>query len=394
MYRVTATSLRVRSGPGTNFGIIGGLSLNEIVEEISINPDNTWMQIRTQDGLTGWCSREYLVAVDAPPPPPPPASDYAWYRVTASSLLVREGPGTTFSVIGNLVRDDIIAAIGPETSSGWVQITRLDGLTGWSSLSYLTNLGLIQPKSIRQRFFLGATYFRREYSTPRTMVAHVLALDLQAAKYSFFVTPESQSGGISCTRTTSRFLSEFSQHIAINGDGFSYLPAGSVTCAAGDPVKVNGYAASNGKIYNTKAAASMFINASNEVTLEKAKGSVYNAISGDRIILRAGKRVSDLAIGVPDPRTAVGLTQNGRGIILMVIDGRQPGYSEGINLHELVDMLVAFGAYSGINLDGGGSSSMVVKGFDNQPRILNSPVDSNVRGKERSVANHLGIVIK
>ena len=37
---------------------------------------------------------------------------------------------------------------------------------------------------------------------------------------------------------------------------------------------------------------------------------------------------------------------------------------------------------------------MVIKGFDNQPLILNSPVDSNTPGKERSVANHLGIVIK
>jgi len=81
-------------------------------------------------------------------------------------------------------------------------------------------------------------------------------------------------------------------------------------------------------------------------------------------------------------------------LILMIVDGRQPGYSQGVNLHELVDMLVAFGAYGGINMDGGGSSTLVVSGPDNNPRVLNKPIDSNVPGKERAVANHLGIVIK
>lgn len=396
MYRVTVNSLRVRSGPGTNFGIIGGLSLNEIVEEMSFNTDKSWMELRNSEGLVGWSASEYLVLVNDAPPPPPPPSAYPWYRVTAASaLFVREGPGTNFKTIGNLVKDDIVAAVGPETSTGWVQITRFDGLTGWSSKTYLASLGLERPKSIRQRLFPGATYFRREYSTPRTIVAHVLALDLNAASVSFFVTPQSLTGGISCTRTTSRFLSEFSQHIAINGDGFTYLPAGSASCAAGgDPVKVNGYAASKGNIYNTKTAASIFMNVNNEVTLEKAKGTVYNAVSGDRIVLRAGQRVADLAVGTPDPRTAIGLTQNGRGVILMVVDGRQPGYSQGVTLHELVDMLLAFGAYSGINMDGGGSSSLVIKGTDGQPRVLNSPIDSNTPGKERAVANHLGIVVR
>jgi hypothetical protein len=324
---------------------------------------------------------------------PPAESDFPWYRVTVSSLFVREGPGTNFAAIGGLAKDDVVLGVGPE-SNGWVQITRFDGLTGFSSAAYLTNLGKTQPKSIRQRLFVGATYFRREYSTPRPMVAHILALDLQAAKYSFFVTPESLSGGVSCTRTTSQFLNEFQQQIAINGDGFTYLPASTSACSTGDPVRVNGFAASAGKVYNTKSAPTLFANINNEVTLETSKGNIHNAISGDRIILRTGKRVTDLAVGVPDPRTAVGLTQNGRGLLLVTIDGRQPTYSQGATLHELVDILLAFGAYSGINMDGGGSSSLVIRGIDNQPRILNRPVDGNIPGQERAVANHFGITIK
>ena len=81
-------------------------------------------------------------------------------------------------------------------------------------------------------------------------------------------------------------------------------------------------------------------------------------------------------------------------MLLMVVDGRQPGYSEGATLHELVDMLLAFGAYSGINMDGGGSSTLVVKGVDGQPRVLNRPINANTPGQERPVANHFGVLIK
>jgi hypothetical protein len=47
-----------------------------------------------------------------------------------------------------------------------------------------------------------------------------------------------------------------------------------------------------------------------------------------------------------------------------------------------------------MNLDGGGSSTLVIEGEDGQPVILNSPIDHYIPGTERPVANHLGIYIK
>jgi hypothetical protein len=44
-------------------------------------------------------------------------------------------------------------------------------------------------------------------------------------------------------------------------------------------------------------------------------------------------------------------------------------------------------------MDGGGSSAMVIRGVDGKARILSSPVDSGIPGKERAVANHLGLYI-
>ena len=61
------------------------------------------------------------------------------------------------------------------------------------------------------------------------------------------------------------------------------------------------------------------------------------------------------------PRTAIG--QRKDGIVLMVvIDGRRPGHSLGVDMVELTNIMVKYGAYNASNLDGGGSSSMVVNG--------------------------------
>ena len=74
-----------------------------------------------------------------------------------------------------------------------------------------------------------------------------------------------------------------------------------------------------------------------------------------------------------------------------MIDGRQPGYSEGVSLGELADLMIEYGADHAINLDGGGSSTLVVEGTDGTARILNSPIHGRIPGRERPVANQLGI---
>jgi exopolysaccharide biosynthesis protein len=76
------------------------------------------------------------------------------------------------------------------------------------------------------------------------------------------------------------------------------------------------------------------------------------------------------------------------------VDGRQPFYSEGATFAELADLLIDFGAHYAMSLDGGGSSTLVIEGEDGLPEILNSPIDSYIPGRERPVANHLGITVK
>jgi hypothetical protein len=84
-----------------------------------------------------------------------------------------------------------------------------------------------------------------------------------------------------------------------------------------------------------------------------------------------------------NPRTAVGITATG-GIILMVVDGRSPG-SNGLTLYQLGKELKALGAVNAVNLDGGGSATMWIKGMG----IVNHPTDST---GERPVSNAIVIL--
>jgi len=408
MHKVTTTALRVREGAGTNFTAIGMIYFGEVVEELDATNDRSWIKIKNKDGLIGWSSGAYLISTTDSPPGPVPGSDPApipqdtdknWYRVNTSALYVRETADPKAKALGNLLKDDTVPALDDSSNPDWVKIRRLDGLTGWCSKSFLVLLGDTRPAAVRQNLFKGITYIRKEISEPSRNVIHVMAIDLKTVGYHFLVTPTKNPKGIICTRTTSKFVDLFNVHVAINGDGFNYLDSTynpKTYCPeGGDPVVPNGLAASRGNMYSPvkNSQPTVYISQNNQVAFEK-KGKVFNAVSGDRIVVDKGKVPSNLATNTPNPRTAIGLNNNGRWLIFMVIDGRQPGYSEGVTLPELANILISYGVFTGVNMDGGGSSTMVIRGLDKISRVLNSPVDQNIPGKQRAVANHLGIFVK
>ncbi len=113
-------------------------------------------------------------------------------------------------------------------------------------------------------------------------------------------------------------------------------------------------------------------------------------ISGS-LLVEGGKNTGATARVAPKvrhPRTAAGVTADGRTLILLTIDGRQPGHSVGATLLELAEMLIELGAHDAVALDGGGSTSFYLKRPDGSI-VANKPSG----GKWRAVANHLGIWI-
>ena len=259
------------------------------------------------------------------------------------------------------------------------------------------------PIPMKQELYEGVTYRRVVRYFPRPVIAHVLTIDTKTNGIEFLVTPPDSQGATPLkARTTSQFLEEFNLQIAINGGGFSpwwsHSPADYYP-HVGDPIAPFGFTASDGKVYWTTADTegippALFISRRNVLSFNNKPNRVHTAISGDRMIVLKGEIAPDLDDQELDPRTAVGINRNGRYLYLVVVDGRQPFYSDGVTFTGLAQLLLDQGAFAGMSLDGGGSSTMVVDGQDGKPRILNSPIDHYIPGTERPVGTHLGIYFR
>ena len=107
---------------------------------------------------------------------------------------------------------------------------------------------------------------------------------------------------------------------------------------------------------------------------------VINAIGGNSRLVKRGKLCDDghkgNNWGKDDPRTALGY--NDKKLFLVVVDGRQSGYSHGMTYRDVAKSMLELGATEAINLDGGSSSTFIV-----QDNVVNRPSG----GKERDVLN-------
>jgi len=114
--------------------------------------------------------------------------------------------------------------------------------------------------------------------------------------------------------------------------------------------------------------------------------NVMEAVGGGPWLLRNGKpRIDNAAENLPlgfdttrHPRTAAGVTASGE-LLLVTVDGRQT-ISQGMTLPELAELMKSLGTVDAINLDGGGSTTLSIRGL-----VINSPCE----GKERPVADAL-----
>jgi len=250
----------------------------------------------------------------------------------------------------------------------------------------LYDRGRPAPVAMKQKLYDGVTYRRIVEYLPRPLIAHVLIIDTKTEGIRFLVTPPDSKGDMPLNaRTTSQFLDEFGVQIAINGDGFKPWWSRSLVDYyphVGDPVTPLSLTASKGNLYTEGVPKvigtepTLYISRRNDLSFNRRPGSVYHAISGDRMLIERGEIVDGLDNNELDPRTAVGINKNGRLLILIVVDGRQPFYSNGATFAKLADLLISQGANTAMSLDGGGSSTMVIEDENGVPMILNSPIDN------------------
>lgn len=253
-----------------------------------------------------------------------------------------------------------------------------------------------------QTLFQGMVYRRITYSSPRPVVMHVITIDLTAPGIRVFVTPGMPSSDNREThaQTTSEFVDEFDLQLAVNASFFNpfeektpwnYYPH------SGDRTNVLGQSISNGFVYSPADSDwSVLCFADNnkaQISAETCPPETVQAIAGSDILIERGDRLdADLDSynnRIPYPRVAAAINREGNQLSLVVVDGKQPLYSEGVTTTELTTILLEMGAYSALNLDGGGSTTLVTA-TPSGTTVLNAPIHTKVPMRQRPVANNLG----
>jgi GH25 family lysozyme M1 (1,4-beta-N-acetylmuramidase) len=317
----------------------------------------------------------FLAQIGAVPNPKPlPALQYEAVVTASPNLNVRTGPATTFPVLYKLNKGAPVQI--SRMTDNWAKLRSYG--EEWCSAQYLRILTAVDPEEEEddevvipdpvEVHFNGMTY-----RTMRRFNAncHVLICDMVGQR--FHVTPYTGM------KTVTQAARQLGAKIVVNGDGWGIngrFP--------------NSIAASDGRFYQRfQLDYRPWINIARDNSVSFAwrlPRNLYNAISGDRYLIDLGRYNQAISNVTKDPRTVIGYTRD-RKIVIMVADGRTP-QSAGLSFRECADILLEFGVVTAINLDGGGSSAMWI-----HDRIVNVPIEANVPGRERAVANHLCIFV-
>ncbi|MEQ8466054.1 phosphodiester glycosidase family protein [Coleofasciculus sp. E1-EBD-02] len=278
------------------------------------------------------------------------------------------------------------------------------GILAIPLILYSRLISLRPPRTdVEKLLFQGIVYKRDVRLSPRPLVIHRVTIDLTAPGVKVFVTPGTPTSDNTVTnaRTTSEFVREFKLQLAINANFFylfrektpwDYYPH------SGDRTTVIGQAISNGNRYSPPKpnwSALCFLGSDRAQIVEQGncpEGTVQ-AVAGNRLFVNHSKPVtasfSKQSNNKPYSRIAVAVDQQGQKLWLIAVDGKQPFYSEGVTLAELAEIVINLGADQALNLDGGGSSTLVMA-TSSGTTVLNAPIHTKLPMVERPVANHLG----
>jgi len=190
------------------------------------------------------------------------------------------------------------------------------------------------------------------------------------------------SFGENITQTTSAIAEANDALFAINGDYYGFRDTG---------IEIR-----NGVVYRDSPAReglAFWLDGSvtvyDETTTsaqELLDSGVWNTVSFGPALVEDGAVVDGIesvevdtnignhSIQGEQPRTAIGVIDDNH-LVFVVVDGRSPGYSKGVTMTELAQIMIGLGATTAYNLDGGGSSTMYYDG-----RVVNTPSNGGERG--------------
>ncbi|MBC8087150.1 MAG: phosphodiester glycosidase family protein [Phycisphaerae bacterium] len=247
------------------------------------------------------------------------------------------------------------------------------------------------------------------YSPAGPWAIHVLDVNLARCNTAVAVKGASGAEGRMLTSDLMRDLARTRDVVGgVNADFFLFTPPGVPT----------GALVSGGRVITPPSAAPVFAMDSagiphirtftlrggaklavGDPALANASFAPFHpleAVGGRPVMARDSTMVAniDSAGGVAfsttrHPRTAIGIANNRTRLLLVVVDGRQKPYSDGMTLRELASLMLALGARDALNLDGGGSTTMVYADSARGMHVANHPSDP---AGERPVGDALAIV--
>lgn len=241
----------------------------------------------------------------------------------------------------------------------------------------------------------------RRYDQPHPLRVWVARVDLRHKGIELAATCGADVGPDFETRseTTPEFAERRGVQLAVNASAFAPFRRQS-----GEPMQVVGLGACNGSVYSPpdERFGALIVRRDGTVRIANPPyefEKIAEAVSGFHMLVENGRDVVERSarrqrpgfVGV-NPRTAVGIDKDGGTLFLAVFDGRQKGVSEGITLHELGRFFLDLGAYHALNMDGGGSTTMVLQHpGTGRYELVNTPVGRGEPGSLRRVANNLGV---
>ncbi len=244
-------------------------------------------------------------------------------------------------------------------------------------------------------------------NSPRPLAIHVITVDLShpGVEVVCAAMPDPDGRGPAETGlvTPTVLFTNAALSAAVNANAFAVVEPPNAGSAAmyveRAPATFCGLAASAGRLLSQPEPRfpSFWVDAKGvpHIGTPADVRAVREGVAGFNRLLREGKLVTQPSDRVLHPRTAVGFSTDRRTLWLVVVDGREPGVSEGMGIHELALFMRQLGAWEALNLDGGGSSVMLyTPNAERQQvaRIINRP-STRFLGQPvlRPVPNLLGV---
>lgn len=288
----------------------------------------------------------------------------------------------------------LINGMIPGSAAGWLMLMPAAAIGG--SLLAWTPVVLAEAPAGKafagaewRPVFEGVDHAEVALREPRPLRAQLLRVNLSVPGVALLATPGNGDlpGETSSQRTTT-FLKSMNCQAAVNAGPFDV-----VSSTEGKPINVSGLQVAGGTLVSPdNGYPALIITAGGKARIQRSPfpdKDIREAVSGFQVILWNRKMTAtDLKL---HPRTGAGVSADGRTVWLLVVDGRQAGTSEGCSTVEMAAWFQQLGAASALNLDGGGTSTMVLAGEGGTPRILNRPIHAGIPGWERPAGSHLGI---